>query len=307
MNFRLLSLLVLSSLIFSCSREFTRVQKKGTTEEKYQAAVKYYKKGDYYKATVLFDEITPLMRGDSTAERTQFYNAYSNYYQGNYQMSSYLFNGFYATYNNSELAEEAYYMYANSMYRDTPVYNLDQTNTLTAIDALQTFINTYPDSKYAEKADQSLKDLRERIEKKAYENAKLYFKTRDPSWGGLSNYMAAVVTIDNINKDFPDSKFNEELSYNQVTAQYELAELSLLTKQRERYNQTLDYYNKFVDKYSNSKYIKELEKVYDKSLKGLEKVTKEEKQFEEFKKRLEEEANALKKEGITSKEESPKE
>lgn len=285
---KILLLFAFTLLLSSCSKEFTRVQKKGTTEEKYSAAVKYYKKGDYYKAGVLFDEITPLLRGDSTAEKTQFYNAYANFYQGNYQMSSYLFNGFYSTYNNSDLAEEAYYMYAHSMYKDTPPYNLDQTNTVTAIDGLQTFINTYPDSKYAAKSVRDLQDLRERLERKAYEKAKLYFKTRDPSWGGLSNYKASVVSFDNFKKDFPDSKYNEEISYMQVIAQYELADLSFYTKQRERYNETLDLYNKYIDKYPNSKRIKELEKLYDKSLKGLEKVSSIEKEIEELKRKAEE-------------------
>lgn len=287
MNYRLAFLVVFSSFLFSCSKEFTRVQKKGTTEEKYLAAMKFFKKADYYKAGVLFEEITPLLKGDSTAEKTQFYNAYSNYYQGNYQMSSYLFNSFYATYNNSEFAEEAYYMYANSMYKDTPPYNLDQTNTLTAIDALQTFINSYPDSKYAEKSNESLLDLRERLERKAYEKAKLYYKTRDKSWGGLTNYLASVVTIDNFKKNFPDSRYNEELSNMQIIAQYELADLSFFNKRRERFNETLNYYNKFVDKYPSSKYIKDLEKIYDKSLAGLEEVIKLEKRMEEEKKQWE--------------------
>lgn len=290
MNLRLYPLLVLSLFLFSCSKEFTRIQKKGTTEEKYAAAVKYYKKADYYKAGVLFDEITPLLKGDSTAERTQFYNAYSNYYLGNYQMSSYLFNTFYATYNNSPFAEEAYYMYAYSMFKDTPPYNLDQTNSVTAIDALQTFINSYPDSKYAPESAKNLQDLRERMERKAYEKAKQYFKTRDPSWGGLSNYLASVVTIDNFKKDFPDSKYNEEMSAMQITAQFELADLSLYTKQKERYNQTLEYYTKFIDKYPSSKHLKDLEKLYDKSLKGLEKVADIERQIEEAKKRAADEA-----------------
>lgn len=249
--------------------------------------MKYYKKADYYKASVLFEEITPLLRGDSTAEKTQFYNAYANFYQGNYQMSSYLFNSFYATYNNSPFAEESYYMHAYSMYKDTPPYNLDQTNTISAIDALQTFINSYPDSKYAENCSKNLQDLRERLERKAYEKAKLYFKTRDPSWGGLSNYLASVVTIENFKKDFPDSKYNEELSAMQITAQYELADLSLFNKQKERYTETLTFYEKFVDKYPKSKYIKDLEKYYERSLKGLEKVAEIEKKIEELKKQAE--------------------
>ena len=296
MQLRSFSGLILILIVFlsSCSKEFTRLQKKGTVEEKYQAAMKYFKDADYYKASVLFDEISPLLRGDSTAEKTQFYNAYANFYQRNYQMSSYLFNTFYSTYNNSQFAEEAYYMYANSMFKDTPPFDLDQTNTLTAIDALQTFINTYPDSKYVERCTKDLEDLRERLEKKSYEKARLYYKTRDKSWGGLANYLAAVVTIDNFKKDFPDSRYKDELSYMQIKAQQELAELSLYNKQRERYTDAVNYYHSFIDAYPNSKYLKELEKVYDKSQKGLTDAIELEKKIEEEKQKWEEENKAAK-------------
>lgn len=274
----------LSLFQISCSKKFNKLQKKGTLEEKYKAAIDYYQKADYYKAGVLLEEITPLLKGDSTSERAQFYNAYCNYYQGNYQMSSYLFKTFYATYNNSDFAEESYYMYAYSMFKDAPPYNLDQTNTLTAIDALQTFINTYPGSKYEKKCTKDLDDLRYRLELKAYEKTKLYFKTREPSFLGRSNYKATVVSVDNFRKDFPDSKFNEELSYLQILAQQELSDVSYYSKQKERYNEAITLYEKFIDKHPNSKYLKELEKVYSKSLKGLEGVIKIEKEIDEAKK-----------------------
>jgi outer membrane protein assembly factor BamD len=285
----LVIVLALSLFQLSCSKKFNQLQKKGTVDEKYKAAIDYYQKADYYKAGVLLEEITPLLKGDSTSERAQFYNAYCNYYQSNFQMSSYLFKTFYSTYNNSEFAEEAYYMYAYSMFKDAPPHNLDQTNTLTAIDALQTFINTYPDSKYAKKCSQDLNDLRFRLELKAYEKAKLYFKTREPSFLGRSNYKATVVSVENFRKDFPDSKFNEELSYLQILAQQELSDVSYFIKQRERYNEAINLHEKFIDRYPNSKYLKELDKIYEKSLKGLEKVAKTEKEIEEAKKLAEKE------------------
>lgn len=283
----LLIVLGISVLSISCSKKFNQLIKKGAVDQKYNAAIEYYKKADYYKAGVLLEEISPLLKGDSTAERAQFYNAYCNYYQGQFQMSSYMFKTFYATYSNSPFAEEAYYMYAYSMFKDSPPHNLDQTSTLTAIDALQTFINTYPDSKYADNCTKDLKDLRFRLELKAYEKAKLYFKTREPSFLGRSNYKATVVSVDNFRKDFPDSQFNEELSYIQVIAQTELADVSFFLKQRERYNTAISFYEKFIDKYPSSKYLKDLQKFYDKCLKGLENVAKTEKEIEEAKKKAE--------------------
>ena len=276
-----IALLFIGTLFFSaCSSKFLKLQKKGTTEEKYIAANDYYKKGDFYKAGILFEEIIPLLKGDSLAENAQFYNAYAQYQQKQYSMSAYLFKSFYATYANSPMAEEAFYMYANSMYKDSPNFNLDQSSTLTAIDALQTFINSYPESKYAESCNQDLKDLRHRLEEKAYEKAKLYYKTSGVT---IANYKAAVVAIDNFQKDFPDSEFIEELSFLKVQSQYDLATVSFENKQKERFTDALKFYEDFIDTFPKSKYIKQAEKVYDGSTKGLEKAVKYEQELKDQK------------------------
>jgi outer membrane protein assembly factor BamD len=269
--------IVLSS---ACSAKFAKLQKKGTTEEKYAAANDYYKKADYYKAGLLFEEIIPLLKGDSLAENAQFYNAYAQYQQKQYSMSSYLFKSFYATYANSPLAEEAFYMYAYSMYKDSPNFNLDQTNTLTAIDALQTFINSFPGSKYAEKCNEHLIDLRHRLEEKAYEKAKLYYKTSGVT---IANFKAAVVAIDNFQRDFPDSQYNEELAYLKVQSQYDLAMVSFEHKQKERFSDVLKFYEAFIDAFPNSKYVKQGQKAYDGATKGLERLAKQEQELKELK------------------------
>ncbi|MCR9065057.1 MAG: outer membrane protein assembly factor BamD [Cytophagales bacterium] len=298
MNFnRLLkpAILVLTVIVFAaCNREFTRLQKSGSTEEKYKAALKYYNEADYFRANLLFDEILPLLKGDSTAEKSQFYNAYCNFYQGQYQLSSYYFKTFYSTYANSPYAEEAFYMYAYSMFKDAPAYNLDQESTLTAIDALQTFLNTFPNSDYAEECTKNLADLRERLERKAYEKAFLYYKTSGVT---IANYKAAVITIDNFKREFPDSKYNEELAYIQVKSQYELAENSFFRKQNERYSATLDFYESFIDDYPQSKYQKELSKIYLDAQERLQKVVEQEEEIE----KLKEEANKKREEAVLGK------
>lgn len=264
----------------SCNKEFANLQKSGTTESKYKAAIKYYHEADYFHAGLLFEEIVPLLKGDSTAEKTQFYNAYCNYYLGQYQLSSYLFKTFYATYANSPYAEEAFYMYAFSLFKESPAYNLDQESTLTAIDALQTFINTYPSSQYADNCTQNLIDLRERLELKAYEKAFLYYKTSGVT---IANFKAAVITINNFKIEFPDSHFNEELAYVQVKSEFELAENSFFRKQHERYEKTLQFHENFIDKYPNSSFNKELGEIYKDAQQQLAGVIKQEEIIETMK------------------------
>lgn len=284
-NLRLFISILLLGALFSCSKEFTKLQKSGTVQEKYKAAVKYYEAEDYYKAGVLFEEIKPLLRGDSTAEKAHFYNAYCNYHQGMYQMSSYEFKSFYSTYANSPLAEEAFYMYAFSMFKDSPAYNLDQTSTNQAIDALQTFINTFPQSDYAAKCTQNLIDLRHRLERKAYERAKLYYKTSGVT---IANYKAAVIAIDNFKKEFPDSPYAEELSYTQLASQEKLAKSTIFKLQNERYEKAIELYQQFIDKYPQSTYRKDALKVYEDAQKGIENVRKQQAEIDKAQKEAKE-------------------
>lgn len=265
-----LSILIGGILIIAgCSNKLTKLQKNGTVDDKYKAAIEYYESKDYYRAGVLFEEIAPLLRGDSTAEKTQFYNAFCNYHQGLFQMSSYLFKNFYATYANSPFAEEAYYMHAYSMFKDSPKYDLDQTSTLAAIDALQTFINTFPYSEYAPKSAQNLIDLRNRLERKDYQRAKQYYETSGVT---IANYKAAVIAIENFMRDFPDSPYKEELMYIQLVSQQKLAESTIFKLQNERYNKAIGFYQDFVDTFPNSKYMKDAIKAYEEAQEGLEEV-----------------------------------
>jgi outer membrane protein assembly factor BamD len=276
----ILTALILISLAISSCNKFSKLQKSGTVEQKYQAALEFYKKADYNKAGLLFEEITPLLKGAKEAELSQFYNAYCQYHQGLYNMSQYLFKNFYETFQRSEYAPEAYYMHAYSLYKDSPNFNLDQTSTLTAISALQDFINAYPDSPFREEGTKLILELRDKLELKAYEKAKLYYQTSESN---IANFRSAVIAINNFQKDFPDSKYTEELAFLRVDSQYKLARLSFKEKQKERYQDVGKYYLTLVDKFPSSKYLRQAEKHYEGSQKELDLIASEEKAAKEAK------------------------
>jgi outer membrane protein assembly factor BamD len=89
---------------------------------------------------------------------------------------------------------------------------------------------------------------------KSYLSAKLYYD--------LDNYKAAVVALTSSLKDYPDTKYREELMYMLLKAKYLLAVLSVEEKKHERLSSALDEYFTFVDEYPESKYRKEIEKYH---------------------------------------------
>jgi len=253
------------TLSIGCS-DFRKIQKNPDWKVKYDAAIKYYENKDYYRSTVLFDEIMPFIRGTSEGELVQFYNAYANYYQKKYLMSSHYFKLFYDTYNRSDYAEEAYYMYAYSLYKQSPQFNLDQVSTIEAINAMQVFLNHYPNSKYRVEASNIMEELIRKLELKEYENAKQYYT--------IGYLKSAIIALDNFSKDYPGSLYNEDVAYYKVMCTYKYAKQSIPSKQKERYYDCVEIYQNFIDDYPDSNYINDAEDYYSSSLKAIENLTK---------------------------------
>jgi outer membrane protein assembly factor BamD len=256
-------------LISACS-DFRKLQKSDDWEKKYDAAINYYKQGEYYKANVLLEQILPIIKGSEKAEIANFYYGYTYYYQEQYQLASHYFKTFYDTFNRSEFAEESRFMYGFSLFKDSPRYNLDQTSSKQAIVALQGFINLFPTSEFVPKADAALGQLRSKLERKAYEKALLYYDLKKHMTGEFLK--AALVEFDNFQDDFPGSKYAEEIQYLEIEAMYNLAEVSIYTVRKERYLEAIDFYENFIETYEESIYLKEAEKIYENCLEQIRKL-----------------------------------
>jgi outer membrane protein assembly factor BamD len=246
----------------SCGR-FRRIEKSADWRVKYEAALNYYNKQDYYRASVLFEQVLPIVRGLPEGEKVQFYLAYCQFYDEMYLLSAEQFKTFYETYGRSSMAEEARYMYAFSMFEQSPNDNLDQTSSINAMAAMQEFLNRYPNSKFRDKAIEVIFSTQNKLEKKGFDNAYQYYKMR--------SYKAAIVALNNFRDNFPDSKYQEEANYLIVESEYKLAQQSVRSKQYERYKAVVDHYKEFVDRYPESKFLKDAEKLYADSLEKINK------------------------------------
>ena len=250
----ILSLILVILSAAGCKSRFEKLLLSNDVAKKYQEGIRLYNKKDYSKALVLFEGLAQKYRGTAEAEDLNYYYAFTLYRLKDYTTARYKFKEFADTYPASKNAEECRYMGAYCFYLDSPKFSLDQENTYKAIDALQLFINLYPRSDRAVQAAQYIKNLRDKLEMKAFENAKLYYVL-----GGYSidNYKAAVVALKNAQTEFPDIKYAEEMSLLIVKAQFMYAKNSYPNRQEERFSEAITYYNEFIASYPTSKLAKE--------------------------------------------------
>ena len=260
-----LGFLIVAFVVSACSK-FRKFEKSEDWRVKYEGGLFYYNKKDYYRASVLFEQILPIVRGLPEGEKVQFYLAYCQFYDKLYLLASEQFKTFYETYGRSQMAEEARYMYAFSLYASSPSWNLDQSSSIDAMAAMQEYLNRYPNSKFRDKAIEVIMSTQEKLEKKGFENARQYYKMRQ--------YKSATVALTNFQQNFPDSKYLEEAKYLVIDAEFKLAEISIPSKQRERYQSVIDHYMEFLDTYPNSKFLRDAEKEYAESLEKVNQFKK---------------------------------
>ena len=240
-----LYLFILVLLISSCS-EYQKALKSEDIAVKFVAASKMYEAKKYSKAIRLFDQIAPAYKGKPQAERMFYMYAQSLYKTEQYYLAGYQFESFVSSYPKSEKVEESAFLGAKCFSELSPVYSLDQTDTYKAIDKLQNFIDTYSESVNLSEANNLVKKLREKLEKKAYENAKIYYN--------IANYKAAMVAFDNFMINFPGTPYKEKALYFKFDSAYNLAINSVNFKMEERLIQAKAAYTGFVKYYNNSEY-----------------------------------------------------
>jgi outer membrane protein assembly factor BamD len=249
--------------IASCS-DYSKLQKSKDLELKYTKAKEYFEKGDYLKASVLFEELMGLYKGTAKGEDIYYYYAQTQFEMGDYSLAGYYYRNFVRTYPASSKAEECAYMNAYCFYLNSPVYSLDQTDTKSAIREFQSFINRYPQSTRIKECNEIIDKLRSKLERKSYEIAKQYYNVGD--------YKSSIFAFNSTMKDFPETKYREELMFLLIKSNYLLAQNSIESKKGERYKQSAEAYIKFVDTFKSSKYLHEAESIYNSTLKAQEKI-----------------------------------
>jgi len=255
-------LLVLMTLGSAC--HYQKLLKSTDNELKYTKAKEYYQNKDYARAMELFDQLIPIFRGTDKGEEINYLYAYCNYYMKDYIMAGHYFRKFTESFPLSEYTPEAAFLSAYCYYLDAPKPSLDQETTKRAIVEFELYISKYPLSNKIEECNKLMDELRYRLEKKSYDNAMLYYN--------LGQYKAAVIALKSGLKEFPDSKFREDILYYTLRSSYLYAINSIYTKSKERLNDAVKDYKSFVRAYPESKYKKEVARLNDDINKRVGKV-----------------------------------
>ena len=221
------------AVVASCVSQQEKAMKSADKNFILKAANENFAKKKWKNALALYDRLPNLVAGTDDAPNVVFNSAYANYYDKNYKLAGHQFKNFAVSFPQDNRKEEAAYMSALCYYEGSMDYNLDQTSTELAINELQEFLNTYPNSERSKNISTLIDELSYKLEFKAYENGRQYYN--------MGEYKAANVALENVLEDFPSTKLRPKIYDYILNARYHLAEKSVYDLKDERIESALAF------------------------------------------------------------------
>ena len=243
-------------LMTSCVNEYNQITKSGDYTLKYEYAKQCYAQGKYSRAVPLLQELVTMKKGSTEGEECLYMLAMSEFGMKDYETASEYFKKYFSSYPKGRYAENAKYYVGESLFQNAPEPRLDQSTTMTAIAAFQEYLDIFPDAHLKSQATSRLYALQDLLVEKEYKSACLYFDLGTyfgNCTNGGNNYEACIVTAQNALKDYPYSNRREEFASLVMKSKYELAKMSVESKQLERYQDAEDECYGFINEYPDSK------------------------------------------------------
>ena len=243
-------------LMTSCVNEYNQITKSGDYTLKYEYAKQCYAQGKYSRAVPLLQEVVTMKKGSTEGEECLYMLAMAEFGMKDYETASEYFKKYFSSYPKGRYAENAKYYVGESLFQNAPEPRLDQSTTMTAIAAFQEYLDIFPDAHLKSQATSRLYALQDLLVEKEYKSARLYFDLGTyfgNCTNGGNNYEACIVTAQNALKDYPYSNRREEFASLIMKSKYELAKMSVESKQLERYQDAEDECYGFINEYPDSK------------------------------------------------------
>ncbi len=234
-------------------------------QEAYEQGVANYEEGDYEQAIRYFRAVfQEYGRGNEWAPNAQFQLAMAHRKQGKHLMAANEFQRFTQLYRNHERVPRAEFERANSYYRRSPQYQLDQSDTRQALSLFQLFMDRYPDHELVPEAQKKVDELRAKLARKKYDAAQ-HYENREM-------WQAATETYELVFDQYPGTPWADNALLGAVRSYISYADRSVQQRQAERYQQAIDHYERLAQVFPESELLGRAERLRKEAQRKLEDV-----------------------------------
>jgi len=245
-------------LLASCG-EYQKVLKSHDADYRLDFAKRAFEQKKYTQAATVLEDIVTQFKGSEKAEDSLYLLALSNYENKDYETAGSFFKTYYTRFPKGKYTELARYYAGYGYYLDSPEPQLDQSGTINAIQELQAFLDYFPKSDKVANAQNAIFELQDKLTLKQLENAQLYYNLG--TYMG-NNYESAVIVARNAIKDYPYSKYKEDLELLILKARYQEARESIDEKKPDRFREVINEYYSYINNYPDTPNREEADNIF---------------------------------------------
>lgn len=232
----------------------------GSAQEAYDRGLAEYEDGDYAQAIEYLRAALDFGRTSELADDAQLTLARAYAGDEQYLLAGNEFTRFIEFYRTDPRVEQAAFERIQAYAALSPRYELDQTDTRTALNYIRIYVQQYPESPNRDAADALAASLREKLARKQFEAGRLYERRE--------LYEAAVIAYRDVLNEYPASDYADEALLGALRSQTAYAAGSIQNRQAARYQTALDLYDQLVTLFPQSPTLAEAEELYDAAYAG---------------------------------------
>ncbi|MBE2185169.1 MAG: outer membrane protein assembly factor BamD [Rhodothermales bacterium] len=243
MTLRFRSLLALALSVAAAGCGSTQQVRYANAEEAYQRGEVALERRDYDTAVQYFQGVFTFGRSDfSDDAQLGLAHAYEGSRQ--YLLAANAYRAFYDVYQDDPRVPDAYLGQAAALERQTTNFELDQTDTRSALVIYQAYVETFPTHARVPEAQARIVALVDRLAHKAYASGALYERR------GLDE--AAGLTYERAFNAYPQSGWGDDALVGVLRSFTKYAEASIPARQTERFQRGLAAYERLVQIFPQS-------------------------------------------------------
>ncbi|MCK4237136.1 MAG: outer membrane protein assembly factor BamD, partial [Candidatus Krumholzibacteria bacterium] len=173
--------------------------------QKLAIADDFFKKGKYSKAAVEYKDFLATFAGSERSDFAQFRLAECFRIDEQYSLAAVEYRIVVGDYGYSEFVDDAFFLEGLCAFKQAPRSERDQTKSYKALERVNRFLQLFPKSPRCEEARAALIELHERLGKKDFLSAKLYFSDK--------RFDAALIYFDKIIEQYSLAVWAERSYY----------------------------------------------------------------------------------------------
>ena len=190
--------------MLSCSGMYV-AKNVASADEKLKIADRLFNKGKYEQAALEYKDFLATFAGDERCDYAQFRLAECYRMNGDYALAAIEYRILINDYGYSEYVDDAFFLEGLCIFRQAPRAERDQSKSYEALDRVNRFLNVFPNSPRKEEALKLLEEIKDRLGRKEFLNAILYFKK--------NKYKSALIYFDKVIKHYAGTVWETKSHY----------------------------------------------------------------------------------------------